>query len=51
MVLEHYWLITLIVLGFYFGGRSFEKIIEKFSGNRYKNLNDRLEKLTRKKKK
>ena len=45
VVLEKYWLITLIVLGFYFGGRSFEKIIEKIPGFRYKELEKRIKDL------
>jgi hypothetical protein len=35
-ILEKYWLVALIVLGFYFGGRSFEKIVENLKKNKTK---------------
>ncbi len=44
-VLENFWWITMTVIGFYFGGRSAEKIVESITEKWAKRLEEKVEKL------
>ena len=44
-VLENFWWIIVTIIGFYFGGRSAERIVESITGKWAKRLEDRVEKL------
>ena len=40
--IKNFWWIVITVIGFYFGGRSAEKIVESVTGKRAKNLEEKV---------